>query len=108
MQHVGETRIAYKILVGRPECKWPLGKSRYKWESIEMDFNGIGWDGMDYIHLARPVVGSCEHGNGLSRAKNDRKILDSLNVCGSVTLHACYVGHSPLSGVHLIYTSDWD
>jgi hypothetical protein len=34
----GEIRNAYKILVGKPEGKWPLGGPRYRWESnIKID-----------------------------------------------------------------------
>jgi hypothetical protein len=36
-------RSAYKILVGKPEGKIPLGRPRCRW----MDLRDIGWDGMD-------------------------------------------------------------
>jgi hypothetical protein len=39
--------------VGRPEGKRPLGRYRHRWEgNIEMDLREIGWDGMDWIHVA--------------------------------------------------------
>jgi hypothetical protein len=44
----GEKRNAYRILVGKPEGKRPLGRSRRGWvDNIEMDLREIGWDGMD-------------------------------------------------------------
>jgi hypothetical protein len=47
---MGETRNAYRILVGKPEGKKPLGTPRRRCrlvESIKMDLREIGWDGMD-------------------------------------------------------------
>jgi hypothetical protein len=50
---MGETRNAYRILVGKPEVKRPLGRPRRGWvDNIKMDLGGIGWDGMDWIELA--------------------------------------------------------
>jgi hypothetical protein len=49
----GETRNAYRILVGKPEGKRPLGRSRRKWvDYIKMDLREIGWGGADWIELA--------------------------------------------------------
>jgi hypothetical protein len=46
----GETRNAYKILVGNPEGKGPPGR----WvDDIKMDLRKIGWDGGDWIELAQ-------------------------------------------------------
>jgi hypothetical protein len=45
---------AYRILVGKPEGKRPLGRSRRRWvDNIKMDLREIGWDGMDWIDLAQ-------------------------------------------------------
>jgi hypothetical protein len=50
----GKKRNAYRILVGRPEGKRPLGRPRHRWmDNIKMDFRDIGWDGMDWIDLAQ-------------------------------------------------------
>jgi hypothetical protein len=39
-----EKRIAYRILVGRPEGRLPLGTPRRRWEdTIKMDLQGVGW-----------------------------------------------------------------
>jgi hypothetical protein len=50
---MGEKRHAYRILVGKPGGKRPLGSPRRKWEdNIEMGLREIEWDGMDWIDLA--------------------------------------------------------
>jgi hypothetical protein len=50
----GEERNAYRILVGNPEGKRPLGRPRCRWvDNIKMDLREIGWDGMDWIDLAQ-------------------------------------------------------
>jgi hypothetical protein len=49
-----EMRSAYKILVEDPGGKRPLGRRRHTWEdNIRMDFREIGWEGVDWIRLAR-------------------------------------------------------
>jgi hypothetical protein len=49
-----EVRGAYNILVGRPEGRRPLGRSRHRWEdNIEMDLREIGFGDVDWIHLAQ-------------------------------------------------------
>jgi hypothetical protein len=51
---MGETRNAYRILVGKPEGKRPLGRPRRRWvDNIKMDLREIGWNGMDWIELAQ-------------------------------------------------------
>jgi hypothetical protein len=51
---MGEKRNGYRILVGKPEGKRPLGRPRRKWvDNIEMDLREIGWDGMDWIDLTQ-------------------------------------------------------
>jgi hypothetical protein len=50
----GDKRNAYRILVGNPEEKRPLGRPRCRWvNNIKMDLREIGWDGMDWIDLAQ-------------------------------------------------------
>jgi hypothetical protein len=49
----GEKRNACRLLVGKPEGKRPLGRSRRRWvNNIEMDLVEIGWGGVDWIDLA--------------------------------------------------------
>jgi hypothetical protein len=51
---VGEKRNAYRILVGNPEGKRPLGRPRCRWvDDIIIDLREIGWDGGDWIDLAQ-------------------------------------------------------
>jgi hypothetical protein len=51
---VGETRNAYRILVGKPEGKRSQGRPRRRLvDNIRMDLREIGWDGMDWIHQAQ-------------------------------------------------------
>jgi hypothetical protein len=49
---MGEKRNAYRISVGNPEGKRPLGRPRRRWV-IKMDLRERGWDGMDWIDLAQ-------------------------------------------------------
>jgi len=52
--HVGEWRGMYRVLVGKPEGKRPLGSPRRRWEdNIKMDFKEVGCGGMDWIELAQ-------------------------------------------------------
>jgi hypothetical protein len=51
---MGEMRNVYIILVGRPEGKRPLGSPRCRCEdSVRMDLKEIGWEGVEWIHLAQ-------------------------------------------------------
>jgi hypothetical protein len=51
---VGEERKVYKVLVGKPEGKRPLGRPRRMWEDgIRMDLTEIGLGGVDWIRLAQ-------------------------------------------------------
>jgi hypothetical protein len=49
-----EEREVYKVLVGNPEGKRPLGRPRRRWEDgIRMDLRYIGLGGVDWIRLAQ-------------------------------------------------------
>jgi hypothetical protein len=51
---MGDTRNAYRILVGKPEGKRPLGRPRRRWvDNIKMDLGEIGWYDRDWIELAQ-------------------------------------------------------
>jgi hypothetical protein len=48
----GEKRNAYRLLVGKPEGRRPLGRLRRRWlDNIRMDFVGVGWGDVDCIGL---------------------------------------------------------
>jgi hypothetical protein len=56
---MGQNMNAYRILVGKPEGKRPLGRPRRRWEDIiRMDLRGIRCSGMDWIHLAQEMTSS--------------------------------------------------
>jgi hypothetical protein len=43
---MGEERIVYRVFVGKPGGKSPLGRPKRRWEDeIRMDLREIGWDG---------------------------------------------------------------
>jgi hypothetical protein len=51
---MGEGRNVYRVLVGKPVGKRPLGRPRHRWEyGIKMDRREIGWGGVEWIHLAQ-------------------------------------------------------
>jgi hypothetical protein len=51
---MGEKKNAYRILMGKPEGKRPLGRPRRSWvDIIKMDLTLIGWDGVDWMDMAR-------------------------------------------------------
>jgi hypothetical protein len=51
---MGEVRGAYNILVGKPEGRRPLGRTRRRWEdNITMDLGEIVFGDVNWIHLAQ-------------------------------------------------------
>jgi hypothetical protein len=51
---MGEKRNTYRLLVGKPEGKRPLGRPRLRWmDNIRMDLEDVGWGDMDWIGLAK-------------------------------------------------------
>jgi hypothetical protein len=54
---IGEVIGAYRVLVGRPEFKRPLGRYRRRWENkIKMDLWELGIDGANWIRLSQDRV----------------------------------------------------
>jgi hypothetical protein len=50
----GGRRHAYRILVGKPDGKRPLGRPRRRWvDNNKMDLRDIRWDGIYWIDLAQ-------------------------------------------------------
>jgi hypothetical protein len=51
---MGEERKVHKVLVGKPDGKRPLERSRSRWENgLRMDVREIGWGSVDWIRLAQ-------------------------------------------------------
>jgi hypothetical protein len=51
---MGEGRGVYRVFVGRPESKRPLGRPRRRWkDNIKLHLREIGIDGANWIHLAQ-------------------------------------------------------
>jgi hypothetical protein len=54
IERMVEKRNLYRIVVGKPQGKRPLGRPRRRLvDNMEMDLTETGWDGMDWIHLAQ-------------------------------------------------------
>jgi hypothetical protein len=53
---IGTKRNAYRILMGKPEGKRPLGRPRHRWVGyIKMDLREPGWGGTDWNDLAQDL-----------------------------------------------------
>ena len=51
---MGEEKAVYRVLVGKPEGKRPLGRPRRRWvDNIRMDLQEVGYGYMDWIGLAQ-------------------------------------------------------
>jgi hypothetical protein len=51
---MGEKRNEYKLLVGKPEGKRPLGRPRRRWvDNIRIDLGEVGWGDVDWVGLAK-------------------------------------------------------
>ena len=51
---MGESISVYRLLVGKPEVKRPLGRPARRWEgNIKMDVQEVGCGNMDWIELAQ-------------------------------------------------------
>jgi hypothetical protein len=49
-----EKRNTYRLLVGKPDGKRPLGRPRRRWvDNIKMDLGEVGWGDVDWIDLAQ-------------------------------------------------------
>ena len=52
---MGEGRDLYRVLVGKPEGKRPMGRPRRRWEdNIKMDLHEVGcgvWTGLSWLRI---------------------------------------------------------
>jgi len=52
--HMGEERVVYRVLVGKPEGRSPVGRPRRRWvDNIRVDLQEVGCGYMDWIGLAQ-------------------------------------------------------
>jgi hypothetical protein len=84
---MGEKRNKYRIFMGKPEGKKPLGRPQRKWvDNIKMDLREIGRDGVDWINTAqdtdqwRALVNMVLN---LRVPLNAGKFLSGCTICGS-------------------------
>jgi hypothetical protein len=73
---MGEERRVHRVL-GKPEGKRPVGRSRHRWEdNIRMDLQEVGGGGGDWMELAqdrgrwRALVSMVKNGNFLTSCKD--------------------------------------
>jgi len=51
---MGDRRVVYRVLVGKPEGRRPLGRPRRRWEdNIKMHLQEVGCGGVDWMELAQ-------------------------------------------------------
>jgi len=51
---IGERRVVYRVLVGKPEGRRPLGRPRRRWEdNIRMKFREVGCGCVDWMELTQ-------------------------------------------------------
>jgi hypothetical protein len=51
---MGDGRVVYRVLVGKPEGKRPLERPRRRWEdNIKIDLQEVGCGCMDWIELVQ-------------------------------------------------------
>jgi len=77
---MGEIRGVYRVLLGKPEGKRPLGRRRLRWEgNIKMDLQEVVCEAVDWIELAQEQLArNCECGNEPSGSVKCGEFLDWL------------------------------
>jgi hypothetical protein len=82
---MGEDRGVYRVLVGKPEGKRPLGRPRRRWEdNIKIDLQEVGGGRGPWMELAQDrdgwMAGTCGYGEELSGSINAGNFLTSCKV----------------------------
>jgi hypothetical protein len=76
---MGEKRNVYRLLVGKPEGKRPLGRPRRRWiDNIKMEILEIGLDVVDWIGLAQDM----HRWRALVNSKNSGDLSSVSTTCG--------------------------
>jgi hypothetical protein len=74
VERMGKDRDVYRILVGKPEGKRPLGRPRRRWEdNIKMDLREVGCGCVDWMELSQDRDrwrAICEYGDEISGSIN--------------------------------------
>jgi hypothetical protein len=82
---IGEKRNVYRLLVGKPEGKRPLGRPRRRWiDKIKMDLLEVGFCcGLDWFGSGHvQVESSCELGNEPSGCIKCWELPNGCTTCG--------------------------
>jgi hypothetical protein len=81
---MGEKRNVYRLLVGKPEGKRPLGRPRHRWiDNIKMDLLEIVLNVVDWIGLAQDRYRwSCKLGNESSGSIKCWELSNGFPTCG--------------------------
>jgi hypothetical protein len=75
---MGVKRNAYRLLIGKPEAKRPLGRPRRRWmDNIKMDLGEIGWSGSVWLR-----IGTSEFGDEPSGSMNVEKLSSGVTTGG--------------------------
>ena len=83
---MGERKGVYRVLVGKPEGKRPLGRLRSRWEdNIKMGLQEVGCGGMDWIELAQDRERSWALVNGVMNLRVPSNAENFLTGCKPVT-----------------------
>ena len=53
MHGLANVKSIYRVLVGKPEGRRPLGRPGRRWEDIKMDLQEVGRGAVDWIELAQ-------------------------------------------------------
>jgi hypothetical protein len=77
---MGEKRNAYRLLVGKPERKRPLGRPRRRWVyNIRMDLGEVGWGDVEWIGLAQDRGRNSVFSNSTNSPRPELPVLEQFH-----------------------------